>query len=79
MNAALAAAFEEGTGGFFTAADLLFTVQAIGATLLFLYIAWLCYRAYQDYADEMIKAQAMMIVWARSVFILMVILYLLIN
>lgn len=79
MNAAQSAAFEEGTGGFFTAANLLLTVQAIGTTAAILYVAWLCYTAYQDWSDEEIKAQDMIIIWFRGVFVLMVLLYLLIN
>lgn len=79
MNAAQAAAFEEGTGDFFTAAQLLWTIQAIGATAVFLYVAWLCYRAYDDYGAEVITAKDMIIVWFRGVFVMMVLLYLLVN
>lgn len=79
MNAAQAAAFEEGTGGFFTAAGLLWTVQAIGATVVFLYVAWLSYTAYIDFCEEEIKAKDMIIIWFRGVFVMMVLLYLLVN
>lgn len=79
MNAAQSAAFEEGTGNFFTAAELLWTVQAIGTTAVFLYVAWLCYRAYEDFGAEYITAKDMIIVWLRAVFLMMLLLYLLIN
>lgn len=77
MNAAQTDAFEEGTGGFITAPEMLFTVQAIGTTVVFLFIAWLCYRAYIDYGSEQIDSKGMIIVWFRSLFIMMVLLYLL--
>lgn len=79
MNAAQTAAFEEGTGDVFTAAELLWTIQAIGTTAVFLYVAWLCYRAYDDYGAEVIGAKDMIIVWFRGVFVMMVLLYLLVN
>lgn len=79
MNAAQSAAFEEGTGDFFTAAELLWTIQAIGTTAVFLYVAWLCYRAYDDYGAEVITAKDMITVWFRGVFVMMVLLYLLVN
>jgi len=79
MNAAQSVAFEEGTGDFFTAGELLWSVQAIGTTVVFLFVAWLCYRAYIDYGEEYISAKDMIIVWFRAVFVMMVLLYLLIN
>jgi len=79
MNAAQSAAFEEGTGDFFTAADLLLAIQSIGATAVFLYVAWLCYCAYRDYGAEIIKAKDMVIIWLRGVFVMMVLLYLLVQ
>jgi integrating conjugative element protein (TIGR03758 family) len=79
VNAAQATAFEEGTGGSFSAVELLWAIQAIGATVAILYVAWLCYFAYINWGDDQIKAKQMLTIWARSVFVLMVILYLLIN
>jgi integrating conjugative element protein (TIGR03758 family) len=79
VNAAQATAFQEGTGGSFSAADLLWGIQAIGATVAILYVAWVCYTAYVNWGDDHIKDKEMLTVWARSVFVLSVILYLLIN
>ncbi|MEJ2622833.1 MAG: DUF3262 family protein [Candidatus Thiodiazotropha sp.] len=79
MTADQYAAFKEGAGNFLTAEELLWTIQAIGATAVFLYVAWLCYRAYDDYGEEVITANDMVIVWFRGVFVMMVLLYLLIN
>lgn len=79
MNAAQSAAFQEGTGDVFTAAELLWTIQAIGATAVILYVAWLCYRAYIDYGAENLTAKDMILIWFRGVFVLMVLLYLLIK
>ena len=79
MNAAQSAAFEEGTGDFFTAADLLWTIQAIGTTVVFLYVAWLCYSAYNNYGAERIGAKDMITVWFRGLFVMMVLLYLLVK
>lgn len=79
MNAAQSVAFEKGTGNFFTAGELLWSVQAIGTTVVFLFVAWLCYRAYIDYGEEYISAKDMIIVWFRAVFVMMVLLYLLTN
>ena len=78
MNVNQATDFEQGVGGFFTAGELLLAIQGIGATVVFLYVSWLCLRAYDDYGREYIKAQDMIIVWARGVFVLMLLLYLLI-
>lgn len=79
MNAAQVTAFEEGTGSFFTAAEFLFTVQAIGTTLVFIYVAWLLLRAYNDYGEGYIKSGDMIIVWLRGIFMMMIFLYLLVN
>ena len=79
MTSAQATAFEEGTGSFFTASDFLFTVQAIGSTLVFVYVAWLCLRAYNDYGKGYIKANDMITVWFRGVFMMSIFLYLLVN
>lgn len=79
MNAVQETAFKEGTGSFFTAAQLLEVVQMIGATAVFLYVAWLCLRAYNDFGAGDVSAINMIIVWCRAVFVMMVLLYLLVN
>ena len=77
MDAAQTVAFEEGTGAFITAPEMLFTIQAIGTTVVFLYMAWLCYRAYINYGSEEIDSKDMIIVWFRGLFVMMVLLFLL--
>jgi hypothetical protein len=72
-------AFKEGAGSLMTAPDLLFTLQAIGATAAITFLAWLCYQAYMDFGDGTITPTDMLIVWIRGVFILMVLLHLLID
>lgn len=79
MNAAQSAAFEEGAGGFLTADLLLEAIQAIGATAVFIYIAWICFRAYNDYGAEQITAKDMVVVWGRSLFVMLVLLYLIVG
>jgi len=79
VNAAQEVAFEEGTGAFFTAAELLNAIQLIGASAVFLYVAWLCVTAYKDYGAEQIKSKEMITVWLRSVLVMMVLLYLIVN
>jgi integrating conjugative element protein (TIGR03758 family) len=76
MKADQELAVNEGAGGFIAAADLLWVIQAIGATAAFLYVAWLCYSAYDEYGSGYISSGDMVAVWARSVFVLMVLLYL---
>jgi len=78
MTAAQLTAFEEGTGGYIIADDLLWTIQAIGSTAVFLYVAWLCIAAYNDYGDGAIKANDMIFVWLRGVFVMMVLIYMLV-
>lgn len=85
MNANQSIWFREGAGCgesgvcYFTAENLLWAIQAIGTTVVFLFVAWLCYRAYIDYGEESISAKDMIIVWFRAVFVMMVLLYLLVN
>lgn len=79
MNAAQEVAFEEGTGGFFTAFQMSWTIQAIGVTVVFLFVAWICIRAYNDYGTGAISAKDMIILWFRSTFVMMLLLYLLAN
>lgn len=79
MNAAQSASFEEGTGSYFTAAEMLNAIQLLGATAVFLYMAWLCVSAYQAYGQGSLKAIDMIIVWCRGLFVMMVTLFLLIS
>lgn len=79
MNAAQSVAFEEGTGAFFTAAELLNVIQLIGSSAVFIYVAWLCMTAYKDYGAELIRSKEMMAIWLRSVLVMMVLLYLIVN
>lgn len=71
--------FENGAGSFFTANDMLVLIQSVGAMLLLTYVAWLCVSAYKDYGEERISAGAMMNVWIRAVFVLMFLLWIIIN
>jgi len=79
MNANQIAAFEMGTGEAFTAASLLWSVQAIGATAVLSFVAWVCVYAYIDYGKSEETAGSMIIIWGRSVLILMITLSILIN
>ena len=79
MNATQISSFEEGAGSVFTASDLLNLIQSIGVVVLITYVAWLCVNAYKDYGDQTITAGTMVTIWLRSIFMLMVLLFLLIN
>jgi integrating conjugative element protein (TIGR03758 family) len=79
VNATQIASFEEGAGSFFTAANLLNLIQSIGVVVLITYVAWLCVNAYKDYGDETISAGTMITIWMRGIFMLMILLFLLIN
>ena len=79
MNAAQNAAFLEGTGGNFSASQLLFSIQAIGATVVLLYAVWIFYMAYNNWGEGIIKPKDMLTIWARCVFVMMVLLYLIIR
>ena len=68
--------FAEGSGGIFSADNMLFAVQTIGATSLLLFIAWIFLKAYSEYGEGNTKANEVLVVWARAVFILMVLMYL---
>lgn len=73
-------AFAEGGGGnLFSAANLLEAIASIGATAIIIYVAWLAYASYSEYGEGTISAGEMIWVWFRGVFMMMVILYLLIN
>tara|TARA_R110001583_G_scaffold182356_1_gene340085 strand:- start:226 stop:465 length:240 start_codon:yes stop_codon:yes gene_type:complete len=67
-------AFWEGTGEFFTANDALFTAQAIGATAVFLWLAWLCVTAYKEWGAEAITQGEMIAVWFRGLLMMMILL-----
>jgi|CEGF01.1.fsa_nt_gi hypothetical protein len=71
--------FNTGANGFLTADSVLFAAQSIGATLMFIWVAWVCLQAYQDYGNEQIKSSQMIFLWFRAVFALSVVLYLLVN
>lgn len=79
MNATQIASFEEGAGSFFTAADLLALIQAIGVVVLLTYVAWLCVNAYKDYGNETISAKDMVTIWLRGIVMLMFLLFVFIN
>ena len=85
MNAAQQNWFAEGAGCggggpcFLTADAMLFAMQAIGVVAILTYVAWVCVSAYGDFGQEQINAKDMVIIWCRAVFVLMVLLYLLIN
>lgn len=79
MNATMAGWFEEGAGGFLTAAEFLWTIKAIGVVLALTYVAWLMHRAYADYGIQRIKSSDMIMVWFRAVFILMIFLFIVVN
>lgn len=69
--------FNEGLGNFFTAGDMLSTVQLSGATLAFLYVAWLSLTAYQNYCDGEIDSSDVLITALRGAGFLLVLIYLL--
>lgn len=71
--------FDTGANGFITADDALLASQAIGATLLFIWVAWVCILAYKDFSNGRIRGSQMMFLWFRAVFLLSVILFLLVN
>ena len=84
MNAAQQQWFEEGAGCgggpcFQTSTAMLQAIQLIGVTAFILYTAWVCLQAYEDFGAERINGTSMLVIWCRSVFILMVLLYLVIN
>lgn len=71
--------FDTGANGFITADDVLLAVQAIGATAVFIWAAWVLLKSYNDWAAGKIKGGQMLFVWARAVFLMMVLLFLLVN
>ena len=71
--------FDTGANGFITADDALLAVQGIGATVVFIWAAWVLLKSYQDWATGKIKGGQMLFVWARAVFLMMVLLFLLVN
>lgn len=84
MNAQQQQWFADGAGCgggpcFQTSAAMLDAIQLIGGTAFFLYTAWLCMQAYEDFGAERISGTSMLVIWCRSVFLLMVLLYLLVS
>lgn len=71
--------FDTGANGFITADDALLAVQTIGATVVFIWAAWVLLKSYQDWASGKMKGGQMLFVWARVVFLMMVLLFLLVN
>lgn len=71
--------FDTGANGFITADDSLFAAQSIGATVVFIWAAWVCLKAYQDWANGKTNGTQMMFVWFRAVFSMSVLLFLLVN
>jgi len=48
-------------------------------TAVITFIAWTCMQAYENWANEEIKSGQMIFIWARAVFVLLVMLFLIIN
>ena len=71
--------FDTGANGFITADDALLAVQVIGATIVFIWAAWVLLKSYQDWAAGNIKGGQMLFVWARIVFLMMILLFLFVN
>ena len=71
--------FYEGPGRSFYAADLLGLIQAVGVGVVFLFVAWLLVLAYNDYTSSSISINDMIIIWARSLGMMSVLLYLLVK
>ncbi|AHI33398.1 hypothetical protein A6779_17730 [Marinobacter adhaerens] len=62
-----------------TAANLLTLAQMIAVVAVITFIAWTCMQAYENWANEEIKSGQMIFIWARAVFVLLVMLFLIIN
>jgi len=71
--------FNAGAGGFITADQALFVFQAIGATLILLWAAWIFVTSYHSWGDGSISGSKMLFLWARTVFVMMVLLWLFTN
>lgn len=68
--------FDEGAGGFLTAASLNVGVQMIGVTLALLYMVFVAISAYREWGNERIKAGDLTFLVFRALAALMVLLYL---
>ncbi len=51
----------------------------IAVVAVITFIAWTCMQAYENWANEEIKSGQMIFIWARAVFVLLVMLFLIIN
>ena len=71
--------FDTAASGFITADNTLLAAQSIGATIVILWTAWVSVKAYNDWTNGKTKAGQMIFIWFRAVFVLMVILFLLVN
>lgn len=71
--------FNAGAAGFVTADEMLFAFQAIGATVILLWVVWIFITSYQAWGLGEIKASQMMFLWARAVLVLSILLYLFVN
>lgn len=77
--------FEDGSGCggagscWMSASAMLEVIQMIAVVAVLLFVTWVCLKAYDNWAQEQIRPGDMIFIWARSVFVLMVILYLIIN
>lgn len=77
--------FQDGSGCngaascWMTAANLLTLAQMVAVVAVITFIAWTCMQAYENWANEEIKSGQMIFIWARAVFVLLVMLFLIIN
>lgn len=71
--------FDTGANSFVTVDDSLLAIQGIGATAVFVWVAWILLKSYQDWAVVRIKGSQMLFIWGRAFFLMMVLLYLLVN
>lgn len=76
MTAAQLAAFQAGTGDHFTAPEALFTIQALGATAVFIWAAWVAVSSYKEWGSEEITQGDMLGLWFRAVLMMMILLFL---
>jgi len=71
--------FNDGAAGFVTWDGLLLAAQGIGATFVFIWAAMICVKAYKKWGDGQMSGSDVMFIAFRSVLIMMIVLYLLVN